>query len=65
MAVIHYLVCSQMRHIEFNILGVLAHPIPEESGKRWSDAELAAQNPITALQIQKNWNNQLLRIRAR
>ena len=45
--------------------GVLAHPIPEESGKRWSDAELAAQNPITALQIKRNESNRPCRIRAR
>merc|ERR1712110_1335740 len=44
---------------------VLAHPILEESGERWSDAELAAQNPITALQIERNVDNWPCRIRAR
>merc|ERR1711874_570632 len=45
---------------------VLAQPSPsEESGGRWSDAELAAQNPITALQIQRTGSNRPCRIRAR
>ena len=46
--------------------GVLAQPTPTEEGVgRWSDAELAAQNPITALQIERRGDNLPCRIRAR
>ena len=46
--------------------GVLAHPTPrEEADKRWSDAELAAQNPITGLQIKRDKDNWPCQIRAR
>ena len=45
--------------------GVLVRLTLEEAGKRWNDAELAAQNPITALQTKRDESGLLHSIRAR